>query len=39
MRLPRLRGTAETLDTKTGVYAMAGKTLYKVRTDLAGLPR
>ncbi len=66
------RGTAETLDTKTGVYVIspegkllkfipipedfitnnafggpdmktlyvtAGKTLYKVRTDIAGLPR
>jgi len=68
----QLRGTSETLDTKTGVYVIspqgkllkfipipedfitnnafggpdmktlyvtAGKTLYKVRTDLAGLPR
>ena len=68
----QLRGTAETLDTKTGVYVIspqgkllkfipiaedyitnnafggpdmktlyvtAGKTLYKVRTDIAGLPR
>ena len=68
----QLRGTSETLDTKTGVYVIspqgkllkfipipedfitnnafggpdmktlyvtAGKTLYKVRTDVAGLPR
>jgi gluconolactonase len=68
----QLRGSAETLDTKTGVYVIspqgkllkfipipedfitnnafggadmktlyvtAGKTLYKVRTDVAGLPR
>jgi gluconolactonase len=68
----QLRGTAETLDTKTGVYVIspegkllkffpipedfitnnafggsdmrtlyvtAGKTLYKLRTDIAGLPR
>jgi len=68
----QLRGTSETLDTKTGVYVIspqgkllkfipipedfitnnafggpdmrtlyvtAGKTLYKVRTDIAGLPR
>jgi gluconolactonase len=68
----QLRGSAETLDTKTGVYVIspqgkllkfipipedfitnnafggpdmktlyvtAGKTLYKVRTDIAGLPR
>jgi len=68
----QLRGTAETLDTKTGIYVIspagkllkfipiaedyitnnafggpdmktlyvtAGKTLYKVRTDIAGLPR
>jgi gluconolactonase len=68
----QLRGTAETLDTKTGVYVIspegkllkfipiaedfitnnafggpdmrtlyvtAGKTLYKVRTDIPGLPR
>jgi gluconolactonase len=68
----QLRGTAETLDTKTGVYVIspqgtllrfipiaedyitnnafggpdmrtlyitAGKTLYKVRTDVPGLPR
>lgn len=68
----RLRGTSETLDTKTGVYVIspqgtlvrfipipedfitnnafggpdmktlyvtAGKTLYKVRTEIAGLPR
>src|SRR5216684_873224 len=68
----QLRGTAETLDTKTGVYIIsprgtllkfipipedfitnnafggpdmktlyvtAGKTLYKVRTEIAGLPR
>lgn len=68
----QLRGTAETLDTKTGVYVIspqgkllkfipigedfitnnafggpdmktlyvtAGKTLYKFRTDVAGLPR
>lgn len=70
--LHRRRGTAETLDTKCGVYVIspqgkllkfipipedtitnnafggpdmktlyitAGKTLYKVRTDIAGLPR
>ena len=68
----QLRGTSETLDTKTGIYVIspqgallkfipiaedyitnnafggpdmktlyvtAGKTLYKVRTDVAGLPR
>jgi gluconolactonase len=68
----QLRGTSETLDTKTGIYIIsprgallkfipipedyitnnafggpdmktlyvtAGKTLYKVRTDIAGLPR
>lgn len=68
----QLRGTSETLDTKTGVYVIspdgkllkffpipedfitnnafggpdmrtlyvtAGKTLYKLRTDIAGLPR
>jgi gluconolactonase len=68
----QLRGTSETLDTKTGIYVIspqgallkfipiaedyitnnafggpdmktlyvtAGKTLYKVRTDIAGLPR
>jgi gluconolactonase len=68
----QLRGTSETLDTKTGVhvispegrlvkfipipedfitnnafggpdmktlYVTAGKTLYKLRTDIAGLPR
>ena len=68
----QLRGTSETLDTKTGVYVIspqgkllkfipipedyitnnafggpdmktlyvtAGKTLYKIRTDIAGLPR
>ncbi len=68
----QLRGTSETLDTKTGVYVIspdgkllkfipipedlitnnafggpdmktlyvtAGKTLYKVRTEIAGLPR
>jgi sugar lactone lactonase YvrE/ABC-type molybdate transport system substrate-binding protein len=68
----QLRGTAETLDTKTGVYVIspegrllkflpipedfitnnafggpdmktlyvtAGKTLYRLRTDIAGLPR
>ena len=68
----QLRGTAETLDTKTGIYVIspagkllkfipiaedyitnnafggpdmktlyvtAGKTLYKIRTDIAGLPR
>jgi gluconolactonase len=68
----QLRGTAETLDTKTGVYVIspqgkllkftpipedfitnnafggpdmrtlyvtAGKTLYKIRSDVAGLPR
>ena len=68
----QLRGTSETLDTRTGVYVItpqgrllkfipimedyitnnafggpdmktlyvtAGKTLYKVRTDIAGLPR
>ena len=68
----QLRGTSETLDTKTGVYAIspegkllkfipipedfitnnafggpdmktlyvtAGKTLYKLRSDIAGLPR
>ena len=68
----RLRGTSETLDTKTGVYVIspqgkllkfipipedfitnnafggsdmktlyvtAGKTLYKLRTEIAGLPR
>ena len=70
--LNQLRGTSETLDTKTGVhvispegrlikfipitedfitnnafggqdmrtlYVTAGKTLYKLRTDIAGLPR
>jgi gluconolactonase len=68
----QLRGTSETLDTKTGIYVIspkgtllkfipiaedyitnnafggpdmktlyvtAGKTLYKLRTDIAGLPR
>ena len=68
----QLRGTAETLDTKTGIYVIsprgalskfipiaedyitnnafggpdmktlyvtAGKTLYKLRTDIAGMPR
>ena len=68
----QLRGTSETLDTKTGVYVIspqgkllkftpipedyitnnafggpdmktlyvtAGKTLYKIRTDIAGMPR
>ena len=68
----QLRGTSETLDTKTGIYVIspqgkllkfipipedyitnnafggpdmktlyvtAGKTLYKIRTDIAGLPR
>ena len=70
--LNQLRGTAETLDTKAGVYVIspagqllkffpipedlitnnafggpdmktlyvtAGKTVYKLRTDIAGLPR
>jgi len=70
--MSQLRGTSETLDTKTGVYVIspqgkllkfipipedfitnnafggpdmktlyvtAGKTLYKVRTEIAGLPR
>ena len=70
--MSQLRGSSETLDTKTGVYVIspagkllkfnpipedfitnnafggpdmktlyvtAGKTLYKVRTDIAGLPR
>jgi gluconolactonase len=70
--MSQLRGTAETLDTKTGVYVIspegkllkfypipedlitnnafggadmktlyvtAGKTLYKIRTEIAGLPR
>ena len=70
--MSQLRGSSETLDTKTGVYVIspagkllkfipipedfitnnafggadmktlyvtAGKTLYKVRTDVAGLPR
>jgi gluconolactonase len=50
----QLRGTAETLATKTEdyitnnafggpdmrtLYVTAGKTLYKVRTDVPGLPR
>src|SRR6266516_1478348 len=70
--MSQLRGTSETLDTKTGVYVIspqgkllkfipipedfitnnafggpdmktlyvtAGKTLYRVRTEIAGLPR
>jgi gluconolactonase len=70
--MSQLRGTSETLDTKTGIYVIspqgklvkfvpipedfitnnafggpdmrtlyvtAGKTLYKLRTDIAGLPR